>query len=84
MTTLQNMRPEHPFANNSGSTKPGVAVIGWLILCFSIAPLAMAVHGDGRVYTNVGLGMLVVGAALVAIHRLSRPRVNKPGATESA
>lgn len=83
MTTLQTMEPEHPTADGRGPTKPGLAIIGWLCLCFAIIPLTMAVHGDGRVYTDVGLGMLVVGAALVAVHRLSRPRIDRPGANGS-
>lgn len=85
MTTLQTERPEHPSADGRGPTKPGMAVIGWLILCFAIVPLSMAAHGDGRVYTDVGLGMLGIGIVLVVIHRLtSGPRVRKPGTTGSA
>jgi len=77
MTTLQTVKLETPMASGSGPKTPGMVVVGWLVLCFAIIPLSMAVHGDGRVYTCLALGMFLIGAALVAIPRLGRPRGTK-------
>jgi hypothetical protein len=84
MTTLQAVKPELQSASGNGPKTPGIVIIGWLLLCFAIIPLTMAVHGDGRVYTHFALGMLVIGAAFVAIPRLGWPRGTKPGPTASA
>lgn len=83
MTTLQTVNSGHPSARGSGPTTPGMAVAGWLVLCFAIIPLSMAVHGDGHAYTNLGLGLLLTGGALVAMARLGRSRGTKTGPTGS-
>jgi len=78
---VHTVRSDDPLASGSGPTTPGMVVVGWFVLCFAIIPLAMAVHGDGRVYTNLALGMLVIGALLIVFSRLGRPRGNPPGST---
>jgi hypothetical protein len=49
------------------------------MLIFAIIPLTIAAGGDGGVYTSSALGMIIIGAALVVIPRLRRPRGTKPG-----
>lgn len=70
MATQGTMKTEHPVSDGR-SAGTGAAVVGWLVLCFSIIPVAMAVHGDGQVYTTVGLVMLGAGGILVLVSRLA-------------
>jgi hypothetical protein len=46
-------------------------VVGWLVLCFAIIPLAMAAHGDGQLYTTIGLVMIGAGGLMVLVSRLA-------------
>ena len=70
MATQGSMRAGHP-APDGRPAGTGAAVVGWLVLCFAIIPLAMAVHGDGRVYTTIGLVMLGAGGLMVLVSRLA-------------
>lgn len=70
MATQRSMKTGHPVSDGRPAGT-GAAVIGWIVLCFSIIPLAMAVHGDGRVYTTLGLVMLGAGGLTVAVSRLT-------------
>jgi hypothetical protein len=70
MATHGSMRTGHP-APDERPAGTGAAVVGWLVLCFAIIPLAMAVHGDGRVYTTIGLVMLGAGGLMVLVSRLA-------------
>ena len=79
MTTFQPEKPEHPSLPAQGPKTSGLVVVGWLVLCFAILPLSMSLHGDGRIYTDLGLAMLVIGAVMVAIHRLGGPRRKTTG-----
>ncbi len=47
------------------TTTPPVTVIGWTLLCFSLIPLVMGGHGDGRTYLIVGV--VTAGASLVCL-----------------
>ena len=69
MATQGSMKTGHP-VSDGGPAGTGAAVVGWLVLCFAIIPLAMAVHGDGRVYTTIALVMLGAGGLMVLVSRL--------------
>jgi hypothetical protein len=50
----------------------GTTVLGWLLVCFSVAPLTMGASGDGALIGWAGVAMVTAGLALVAIGRKSR------------
>jgi hypothetical protein len=50
----------------------GLTVVGWLVVCFAAAPLAMGAAGDGAGWGWGGLVMAVVGLALVLVGRRLR------------
>lgn len=47
----------------------GATVVGWLLVCFSIAPLAMAAADRRASEAWVGAGMLTAGIASILIGR---------------
>ena len=78
-------RPPNP---TSGSTAPrgavpppthGATVLGWLIICFAVIPLAMAGSGDGASWGLAGLVMGACGAGLVVWGRSASRRSRSEG-----
>lgn len=55
-------------------TTHGATLIGWLVICFAVIPLAMWGAGDGSGYALGGLVMVGAGAGLVAHGRLAITR----------
>jgi drug/metabolite transporter (DMT)-like permease len=48
-------------------------VVGWLAIVFGGIPLLMVLRGDeGHVYLLVGAGLVLLGAALIAVDRVRR------------
>ena len=60
MPTGPVMRPAPPQTR-------GITVLGWLLVCFSMIPLAMGATGDGAWIGWSGAAMLTVGVAMVVI-----------------
>ncbi len=58
-----------PLNTGNRQQRPGMAVVGWLMLSFAIMPITMAAHGDGTIYSWTGLLMVAVGAGLVVATR---------------
>jgi hypothetical protein len=54
----------------------GLTVLGWLVVCFSVIPLAMGATGDGAWIGWSGAVMLAAGIAMVVIG--GRPRNVEP------
>ncbi len=50
----------------------GITVLGWLVVGFSVIPLAMGATGDGAWIGWSGMAMLTVGLAMVLIGRRFR------------
>jgi hypothetical protein len=72
MSTLSPIQPATPSAGNDRPQTPGVGVLGWLVLTFAIMPVAMAIRGDGQLYTWIGLVMLTLGVGMVLAARIVR------------
>ena len=79
MTTIHPEQSERPSLPAQGPKASGLVVVGWLVLCFAILPLSMSLHGDGRIYTDLGLAMLVIGAIMIAVNRFGGPRRKTTG-----
>lgn len=72
MSTLSPIQPATPSSGSDRPQTPGLVVLGWLTLCFAIMPVAMAVRGDGRMYTWIGLAMVTAGAGILLAARTVR------------
>ncbi len=72
MSTLSPIQSATPSTGSDRPQTPGLGVLGWLILTFAIMPVAMAVRGDGRLYTWIGLVMVTLGVGLVLASRMVR------------
>jgi len=56
----------------SPSSTHGLTVIGWMLACFSVAPLAMAAVDRRPAAAWVGAGMLLAGIGAVVAGRRMR------------
>lgn len=67
--TVGNAMQPGPTMTPAPPQTRGVTVLGWLLVCFSVIPLAMGATGDGRWIGLGGAAMLAAGAAMVMIGR---------------
>jgi len=58
--------------HNSQPSTPGSTVLGWLLVCFSLIPLAMAASGDSRAGVWIGAALLLVGFLMVVVGKHKR------------
>lgn len=72
--------PRHVAAGDDARPETsGATVLGWLLLCFAVAPLAMAAASYGAHYLWAGGALVLAGAVLVLIGRDRRSRDSDPG-----
>jgi uncharacterized membrane protein len=53
---------------------PGVIVVGWILILFSVIPLAMGVGDQSVPSLAAGGAMVAIGVVLVLVGRASRRR----------
>ena len=73
MTTTERTPPRIAAGGDPRPQTSGLTVVGWLLICFAVPPLAMAAAAYGVTYLWVGGGMVLSGAALVFLGRHRRP-----------
>jgi hypothetical protein len=69
MATGLEIRPATTGGGPVSAPTPGLAVLGWLLVVFAIAPLAMAAAGDGDVYLWIGLTLACSGGVMIVLAR---------------
>jgi len=73
MTTSQRTPPHIAAGGGPRPQTSGLTVVGWLLICFAVPPLAMAAAAYGSTYLWVGGGMVLFGAAMVLFGHHRRP-----------
>jgi hypothetical protein len=80
MKTMNTVQPGFQISHAGGpQNTSGLSVIGWLIVGFSVIPLAMLAGGDGGIYGLIGLVMLAIGLGFVLIGRITNGRRGNDG-----
>ena len=72
MSTSHTIRPVSPHTGSGQPQTPGLSVLGWLILCFAIMPVSMAIKGEGPLYMWIGLAMVAAGLGMLLVERRVR------------
>ncbi len=73
MTTSRRTPPHVSVGGDPRPQTSGATVVGWLLICFAVPPLAMAAAAYGSTYLWVGGGMVFLGAGMVLLGRHRRP-----------
>jgi len=70
-----------PTSTGGGIVEPprthGLTVAGWLIVCFSVVPLAMGARGEGFGIGEGGLVAAAIGVVLIVLGRVLALRVRR-------
>lgn len=67
-------RVSRPSSMAGGSVEPprthGLTVAGWLVVCFSVVPLAMGARGEGFGVAEAGLVAAATGVVMIVLGRV--------------